>query len=85
MANGRVWSQKRAAIHPELARRFFATLEVCMDQPITLHLTGPRVGGPTLDDLIKLAMALTGRPPTAEEIERARRLLAARSRAARFQ
>jgi hypothetical protein len=31
---------------------------------------------PTLDDLIKLARALTGREPTAEEIERARQILA---------
>lgn len=32
---------------------------------ITLHLVGPRVGGPSLDDLVTLATRLTGRPPTA--------------------
>jgi hypothetical protein len=49
-----------------------------MDVTPTLHLTGPRTGGPTLDDLIALAVALTGRAPTAEEIEHARQRLAAR-------
>ena len=37
----------------------------------TLHLTGPRIGPPTLDDLIALAKQLTGRDPTPREIERA--------------
>jgi hypothetical protein len=44
-------------------------------QPPILHLIGPRVGPPTLDDLIALAKALTGRDPTPEEIEQPRRLL----------
>ena len=41
-------------------------------------------GLPTLDALVKLATALTGRPPTPEEIEAARaRLEAMRSRGKR--
>lgn len=36
-----------------------------------LHLLGPK---PTLEDLIKLAKALTGRDPTAEEIATAKKI-----------
>ena len=42
-----------------------------MAKGITLNLTGPREGLPTVDDLVKLLKALTGREPTQEEIDRA--------------
>jgi hypothetical protein len=44
-----------------------------------LYLVGPRVGMPSLDDLIELTRRLTGREPTAEEIEAGRRKLEAAS------
>ena len=44
-----------------------------------LHLTGPRTGLPTLDDLIALARALSGRDPTQAEIEAARMILTSRT------
>lgn len=46
--------------------------------PKDLHLAGSTTAGPTLDDLIRMAKALTGREPTDEEIERARQTLAQR-------
>ena len=52
-------------------------LKAMRPKPI-LHLTGPRVGPPSLDDLIKLATALTGRQPTEAEIARAQQTLARR-------
>ena len=33
----------------------------------TLHLTGPSKGPPTVDDIMKLFTAITGRTPTAGE------------------
>jgi hypothetical protein len=50
----------------------------------TLYLTGPKDGPPTLDDLIALSKALSGREPTAEEIENARRILARRPASGRL-
>jgi hypothetical protein len=46
------------------------------DQKISLNLVGPKHGPPTLEDLIALSKRLTGRDPTAEEIEQARAILA---------
>ena len=42
-----------------------------MAKPI-LNLTGPRIGAPTLDDIIALSKKLTGRDPTPEEIAKAK-------------
>jgi hypothetical protein len=36
--------------------------------PMTLHLTGPRVGGPSFEDLMALFTSLTGRDPTPVEL-----------------
>lgn len=44
----------------------------------TLHLAGPDAGPPTLEDILALAKALTGREPTSEEIEQARVILEVR-------
>ena len=49
-----------------------------MDAKPTLHVTGPSVGPPTLANLIALARQLTGREPTAAEIDRAKQRLARR-------
>jgi hypothetical protein len=48
-------------------------------QKLTLHLAGSENGLPTLDDLVAMAKALTGRDPTPEEIEVSRALLEARA------
>ena len=48
-------------------------------QAPTLFLTGPRLGPPTLDDLIALSKAMTHRDPTPTEIARAEQILADRS------
>jgi len=42
---------------------------------VALHLTGPSVGSPTLDDLIKLYRSLTGSDPTPEDLAEAQQLL----------
>lgn len=39
----------------------------------TLHLVGQPDGPPSFEDILKLSEALTGRPPTPEEIAEARR------------
>ena len=49
-----------------------------MDEDKRITLAGPRVGGPPLDDLIAVTRRLTGRGPTADDIERTRAILAQR-------
>ena len=49
-----------------------------MDEDKRITLTGPRVGGPSLDDSIALTRRLTGRGPTPDDIERTRAILAHR-------
>jgi hypothetical protein len=43
-----------------------------------LVLVGPRHGGPTIDDIIAMVTALTGKPPAPDDVERARARLAKR-------
>jgi hypothetical protein len=33
-----------------------------------LYLAGPRTGGPSVDDVLRLFTKLTGRTPTAEDV-----------------
>ncbi len=40
----------------------------------TLHLTGKAEGPPTLEHVLALSKALTGREPTPAEVEEARRI-----------
>jgi hypothetical protein len=41
----------------------------------TLHLGGPTEGPPTVEDIVAITKALTGREPSLEAIERVRRRL----------
>ena len=43
-----------------------------------LHLAGPRVGGPSVEDILRLFKNLTGKEPTAEDVEKVRARLAKR-------
>lgn len=46
-----------------------------MKRNVKLSLVGPEEGGPTVEDLAALAKELTGREPTKEELEEAKRVL----------
>jgi len=46
-----------------------------MSKQPQLHMTGSKDDKPTLDDLIALSKALTGREPTPEELADARKIL----------
>ena len=43
-------------------------------EKVSLYLVGHRIGLPTFDDLIAFTRKLTGRDPTPEEIEAARKI-----------
>ena len=46
-----------------------------MNKKLTLYLAGSNDGLPTLEEIIWMTQALTGRAPTPEEIEEARQIL----------
>jgi hypothetical protein len=48
-------------------------------QKPVLTLVGPKHGGPSIDDVIALFVAITGRQPEADDLERARARLAKRT------
>jgi hypothetical protein len=41
-----------------------------------LTLVGPRVGGPTIQDIVALFKSLTGREPEPADVEKAKAILA---------
>ena len=60
----------------ESGTRHFCRVPFCManeSQKPALYLAGSEHGTPTLEDLVALARALTGREPTPEEIESSRK------------